>query len=152
MNRRMMFGTALAFIATTAASALDKDKDKDKDDKRHGNGKGHRDKDDDQGEKRHGDEKHEGYFRNEDYAYVRKYYGGPASLPPGLRKKYMRTGTLPPGWEKRFQPFPPALVQQLPPPPPYYDRGYIDGYAVVVDRRTRVIVDILDIMDAVVRH
>ncbi len=148
MNRRKLFGTGIAFIAAAAASALGKDKD----DKQHGKGKGQKDRDNDQDEKHHEKENRGGYFRTQDYVYVRQFYGGPASLPPGLRKKYYRTGTLPPGWEKRFQPFPPLLVQQLPPLAPYYDRGYIDGYAVVVDRRTRIIVDAFDILDAAIRR
>jgi hypothetical protein len=39
------------------------------------------------------------------------------------------------------------MIQRLPPPPPYCERGYVDGYAVVYDRRTRVILDVLDIMN-----
>ena len=148
MNRRNLFGIGIAFIAAAAGGALGKDKD----DKQHGKGKGQKDKDKDQGEKHYENENRGGYFRTEDYDYVRKYYGGPASLPRGLRKKYYRTGKLPPGWEKRFQPFPLVLVQQLPPPPPYYERGYLDGYAVVYDRRTRIIVDVLDILDAAIRR
>ncbi len=154
MNRRNLFGTGFAFITAAAASALgkDKDKDKDKDDKRQGKGKVHQDKDNDQGEKHRGKGNNDGYFRVEDHAYLRQYYGGPVSLPPGLRKKYSRTGKLPPGWEKRFQPFPPALVQQLPPTPPYYERGYLDGQAVVFDRRTRTIVDVLNIVGGAMRQ
>jgi hypothetical protein len=66
------------------------------------------------------------------------------------RKKYYRTGKLPPGWEKRFRPFPPAVTQRLPPAPAYCDRGYVDGYAVVYDRRTRVIVDLIDVVNVAI--
>jgi hypothetical protein len=99
----------------------------------------------------HEDERGRGdrYFRPEDARYLRQYYSGPADLPPGLRKKYYRTGKLPPGWEKRFRPFPAAVIQRLPPLPPNCDRGYVDGFAVVYDRRTRVILDVLDIIGAV---
>ena len=148
MNRRNLFGTGIAIFAAAAANALGKDKDE----KRHGKGKGRQDKDSDQGQKHRGNEKNDAYFHSEDHVSLRQYYGGPASLPPGLRKKYYRTGKLPPGWEKRFQPFPPALVQQLPPPPPYYDRGYIDGQAVMFDRRTRTIVDVLNIVGGAMRQ
>jgi hypothetical protein len=93
---------------------------------------------------------HQGpYFRAADYSAVKRYYAGPADLPPGLRKKYARTGTLPPGWEKKIRPFPPELVRILPPPPPNYDRGYIDGVAVVYDRKTRVILDSIDLIAAI---
>lgn len=117
----------------------------------HGNGHGHG-HGDDQGE----DEGHgygEGrYFRGSDYVLLQQYYAGPRDLPPGLRKKYYRTGTLPPGWAKRFQPMPVVLVQQLPPIPEYCERGYVDGYAVVYDRRTRVILDAVDIVGALSGH
>ena len=148
MNRRNLVGSVIAFIAVGTASALGKDKD----DKPHGKGKGHQDQDNDQGGQHRGNQNQGGYFRLEDYDKLRKHYGGPANLPPGLRKKYSRTGTLPPGWEKRFQPFPPALVQQLPPVPPYYDCGYIDGQAVVFDRRTRAIIDVINIVGGALRH
>lgn len=107
-----------------------------------GKGKGHHREDDEP-------DRQDRYFRREDYAVVQRYYTGPRNLPPGLRKKYRRTGELPPGWQKKLQPFPPELVRVLPPPPPNCDRGYIDGFAVVYDRRTRIIVDLLDIASAI---
>jgi hypothetical protein len=90
------------------------------------------------------------YFRREDYGAVQRYYTGPRDLPPGLRKKYERTGKLPPGWQKRIQAFPPELVRVLPPPPENCDRGYIDGVAVVYDKRTRIILDSIDLISAIV--
>ena len=92
------------------------------------------------------------YFRGSDYVVLRQHYAGPHDLPPGLRKKYYRNGSLPPGWEKRFQPMPVIVVQELPPVPVYYQRGYIDGYAVVYDRRTRMIIDAVDLISAATGH
>src|SRR5579871_3017772 len=89
------------------------------------------------------------YFRRQDYAAIQRYYDGPSDLPPGLRKKYARTGTLPPGWEKKLRPFPPELIRVLPPPPPNCERGYIDGVAVVYDRKTRIILDSIDLISAI---
>ena len=125
----------------------------------HGNGNGnshgnkHSDGND-QGNGNHGNGKgkHGRYFRDSDYGILRQNYSGPTNLPPGLRKKYYRTGTLPPGWQKRFQPMPVAVVQQLPPIPAYCQRGYIDGYAVVYDRRTRIILDTVDLVGAIAGH
>lgn len=121
----------------------------------HGHGKGHgHDDNDDRGHDDHGHgnghDKHQNqrYFRDQDRDYVVRYYNGPRNLPPGLRKKYYRNGTLPPGWQKRFRPMPPVLIQQLPPVPYGYQRGYYDGYAVVVDPRTRIIYDAIDIVGA----
>ena len=92
------------------------------------------------------------YFRREDHGAVRRYYTGPRDLPPGLRKKYYRTGKLPPGWEKKIRPFPAELVRVLPPPPPNCERGYIDGVAIVYDRRTRIILDSIDLISAITGH
>ena len=103
-------------------------------------------------EERHGGPQggHDGpYFQRENYAVVERYYSGPRDLPPGLRKKYYRTGKLPPGWQKKIRPFPPELVRVLPPPPPNCAFGYIDGVAVVYDRRTRIILDSIDLISAI---
>ena len=94
------------------------------------------------------------YFRQQDYGPLVSYYQGPRNLPPGLAKKYYRTGTLPPGWQKKLQPFPPALVQQLPPLPPGCNcaMGYVDGQAIVYDTTTRVILDSVDLISALSGH
>lgn len=112
-----------------------------------GHGKGHGNPHDEDNAGQPGG-KHGPYFRDSDVGVLKQYYSGPTNLPPGLRKKYYRTGTLPPGWQKRFQPMPPQLVQQLPPIPAYCERGYIDGYAVVYNKQTRVIMDSIDIIGA----
>jgi hypothetical protein len=135
MNRRGFFGVGFSVLTAGIVPLVAKDHDDkhQKHGKKHGqNGNGHGGN----------------YFREEDAVYLRQYYGGPVNLPPGLRKKYYRTGKLPPGWEKRFRPLPPVMIERLPPPPPYCERGYVDGYAVVYDRRTRIIVDVMDIISA----
>ncbi len=137
LNRRTFFGWGIS-IAAIGALPLVADPDKQK----------HRGPKHDRGPKGKGGHS-DRYFRQDDLPYLREHYHVPADIPPGLRKKYYRTGTLPPGWEKRFRPFPPALIRRLPPPPPYCERGYVDGFAVVYDRRSRIIVDVLDLVDAV---
>jgi len=109
-------------------------------DKGHGRGKGHY---------KHGEQR---YFRDRDRDYLVRYYDGPRNLPPGLRKKYYRNGSLPPGWQKRFRPMPPQVIVELPPVPYGYQRGYYDGYAVVIDPRTRIIYDAVDIVGALTGH
>jgi len=71
---------------------------------------------------------------------IRNYYRE-QGLPPGLAKKYSRTGQLPPGWQKKIQPFPYEVERSLPPAPAGYARGYVDGYAVVYQPRTHVVID-----------
>jgi hypothetical protein len=118
--------------------------------KDHDNGKGKGEKNKhNQEEYDAGDGQDSRYFRREDYSAVQRYYNGPRDLPPGLRKKYYRTGKLPPGWEKKIRPFPPELVRLLPPAPPNCGRGYIDGVAIVYDRRTRIILDSMDLISAI---
>ena len=82
----------------------------------------------------------ESCFRDEHMRVIRGYYRE-RELPPGLAKKYYRTGQLPPGWERRVQPFPYEVERSLPPVPPGCARGYVDGYAVVYEPRTRVVFD-----------
>ncbi len=141
MDRRRLLLTLIGVSPLSAVCLLAKD---------HGNGKG-------QGKGRGKEKNHEDegrgqdsrYFRREDYGPVQRYYTGPRNLPPGLRKKYYRTGKLPPGWQKKIRPFPPELVRLLPPPPPNCEFGYIDGVAVVYDRRTRIILDSIDLISAI---
>jgi hypothetical protein len=140
MDRRKLFAAFIGVFALPAGYLTAKD---------HGNGKGKGNKNkekEENGGEHAGPDSH--YFRRDDYAAVQRYYTGPSNLPPGLRKKYYRTGRLPPGWQKKLRPFPPELIRQLPPPPPNYERGYIDGVAVVYDRKTRVILDVIDIVGA----
>jgi hypothetical protein len=143
MNRRRLLAALFGAAPLASVCLLAKDHGNGK-----GKGKGKGNNENEQGDDRDGghDSRH---FRREDYAVVQRYYGGPRDLPPGLRKKYYRTGTLPPGWQKKIRPFPPELVRVLPPPPPYCERGYIDGVAVVYDRRTRIIVDSIDLIGAI---
>ena len=97
---------------------------------------------------KHGHEAY--YFRPSDRQVILTHYQ-PGTLPPGLAKKLARTGKLPRGWEKRFHPMPVIVERQLPPLEPYYRRGIIDGCAVVYDQRTRVILDVLQLVDDIRR-
>lgn len=144
MDRRTLLVTLVGISPLSTVYLFAKDQGK-------GKGRGKKDKqkpqENDQGA---GQDSH--YFRHDDYSAVQRYYSGPRDLPPGLRKKYYRTGTLPPGWQKKIRPFPPELVRVLPPPPPNCERGYIDGVAVVYDRRTRIILDSIDLISAIAGH
>jgi hypothetical protein len=139
VDRRKLLTALLAMFPLSSAFLLAKSHDKD-----HGKGKKKEDDDDHEHDSRN--------FRGEDYGVIERYYNGPRNLPPGLRKKYYRTGTLPPGWQSKMQPFPPELVRWLPRPPPNCERGYIDGVAVVYDRKTRVILDSIDLVSAIAGH
>jgi hypothetical protein len=83
------------------------------------------------------------HFQPRDVRVIGEYYAPRyRSLPPGLEKKFYRTGRLPPGWEKRMEPLPVVVERQLTPLPAGYQRGFIDGHAVVYIPRTQVVVDV----------
>lgn len=65
------------------------------------------------------------------------------NLPPGLQKQLERNGTLPPGLQKRVQNFPPELDRQLPPLPDNYRRVIVAQDAIILDRRTQRILDVI---------
>ena len=66
-------------------------------------------------------------------------------LPPGLEKQLIRKGHLPPGLEKKLYPFPVELERRLPPLRPGLVRGIIGESAVILDNRTKVILDIFSV-------
>jgi hypothetical protein len=86
------------------------------------------------------------YFGPADVRVIREYYVPRyQSLPPGLQKKYRRTGQLPPGWQKKLQPLPIEVERRLIVLPPQYRRGVMDGYAVIYEPRTQVIIDVVPV-------
>ncbi len=159
MDRRGFFRFGLVVMAAGTAPffALAGDDDDDNDHGRRGWWRGRDrhdedwgdddDEDDDDDERRWCFRRHR-YFRANDYGLLRRYYSGPWDLPPGLRRKYYRTGALPRGWERRIHPFPPEVIEVLPLLPPDYDCGYLDGYGIIYNRRTRVVLDAVDLFNA----
>ena len=94
------------------------------------------------GPNKHGKHGNSGYFAPYEVQVIRQYYAPRYQrLPPGLQKKLRRTGQLPPGWQKRFAPFPVVVERQLIVLPRPYRRGIVDGYAVVFDPRSQLIID-----------
>jgi hypothetical protein len=82
-------------------------------------------------------------FSPREVRVIREYYTPRyRNLPPGLRKKYARTGQLPPGWRKKMEPFPVVVERELVVLPSGYQRGVLDGHAVIYNPRTQVIVDV----------
>jgi hypothetical protein len=68
------------------------------------------------------------------------------NLPPGVEKQLRRNGHLPPGLEKKLYPFPVEVEQRLPPLGPGLMRGVIGGSAIIVDKKTSVILDIFAVL------
>ncbi len=84
--------------------------------------------------------------------YHRHYYGeqkkhlppGLAKkkqLPPGLQQHIVKNGTLPPGLEGRA--LPDDLTRRLAPLPDNYIRVRLGGNVLLMDRTTRVILDVV---------
>ena len=65
------------------------------------------------------------------------------ALPPGHEKQLRKKGTLPPGLQKKLTPFPQELERRLPPLSADLERVFIEGRAVIYNRKTRAIFDII---------
>jgi len=127
-----MRALTLVFLAAAIGGVVQTARAKDHGDK---HWKDHEDKDRER-HARYG----EACFREEHVRVIHDYYH-PRSLPPGLEKKLYRTGSLPAGWERRIRPFPPMIETRLPPLCSGCARGYMDGYAIVYEPRSRLIID-----------
>ncbi len=67
------------------------------------------------------------------------------NLPPGLEKQLVRNGHLPPGLERRIDPFPIELERRLPPLKPGLIRGILGGSAIIMNSKTRLILDVFSV-------
>jgi hypothetical protein len=119
------------------------------------------------GKGKHGDDESKnvnvniGIFIDRDRDLIRDYYsryregdnrglppglakrGG--DLPPGLEKHLQRDGHLPPGLEKKIHPFPVEMEHRMAPLKPGLIRGIIGGHAVIMDKKTSVILDVFSV-------
>lgn len=128
MKRFIYLALSVMLLMATAAAKHWHDDDRGK-----GRGKG----------KGHADDERSCYFQQQDARVLDEYYGPRyRTLPPGLQKKLYRTGRLPPGWEKKLEPLPVVVEQRLTPLPSGYRRGFMDGYAVVYNPGTQIVIDI----------
>jgi len=75
-----------------------------------------------------------GYARPHNVVVVQNYYR-PYYRPVPYAYRYYRGGYLPPGWRTRVVPVPVYLEPQFVAVPYGYNRGFIDGHAVVYNSR-----------------
>ncbi len=61
------------------------------------------------------------------------------------RPHFIVGGYFPHQYVTYLQPIPPEVITYLPPVPPGYAMGYYDGYTVVYDPATYLIVSVLDL-------
>ena len=86
-------------------------------------------------------------FRSQDTGRLRQYYqGGFGRIDRRHRPRFNRGGYVPRTYWGDFQPVPASLIGYLPAVPPGYAIGYYDGYVVVYDPSTYLIVSVLDIL------
>jgi len=64
---------------------------------------------------------------------IRDHYR-PYYRPVPYPYRYYRGGYLPPGWRTRVVPVPVYLEPQFVPVPYGYNRGFIDGHAVIYNK------------------
>lgn len=64
-------------------------------------------------------------------------------LPPGLARDLRVNGTLPPGLQKEVHPIPAEFVPHLPPPPPDCEHVLIGGNIVLLNRKTKLVLDVM---------
>lgn len=85
-------------------------------------------------------------FRSQDRNALRAHYqGGFGQIDRAHRPHFARGGYIPNQYRRYFQPIPPDLMRELPPVPPGYTVGYWDGYCVVYNPRTWVILNLIDL-------
>jgi len=80
--------------------------------------------------------RYHGYYRPRDVVVIRDYYRPYyRPVPVDVNRYYYRGGYLPPGWHRRIRPVPVYLEPELVVVPRGYQRGIIDGRAVVYNDR-----------------
>jgi len=133
----MILGAALVMFAGAAAAQ--------------NRGGGDRDRDN---RGRH-EERSDYRFRSEDRGHFRGYYQGNIRQwqQRPERRHHIRAGEqLPSDYRSRLRSMPVSYYRSMPPPPRGYRFGYYDGYVVAYNPTTRIVADVLDLVDAAVRH
>jgi hypothetical protein len=86
-------------------------------------------------------------FRSQDTGRLRQHYqGGFGRIDRSHRPQFARGGYVSRTYWGDFQPVPSSLLVYLPAVPAGYAIGYYDGYVVVYDPTTYLIVAVLDIL------
>ncbi len=90
-------------------------------------------------------------FRHQDRDHFYGYYRHDVDHWKGKKRPvFVRGEAIPRGYT--IQAVPRSQWQEIPPPPPGYQYGYYDGYVVAYDPTTRIVADVLDLVNAAVNH
>ncbi len=97
----------------------------------------------------HAEQAHKDYqFRDEDKTRLRQHYQHSiAKVNRDHRPNFAAGGYLAPAYRKSITRAPDSVVRYLPPPPPGYAVGYYQGYTVVYDPATFLILNVVDLLD-----
>jgi Ni/Co efflux regulator RcnB len=87
-------------------------------------------------------------FSSQNKAQLRPHYlADHPKMNNEHRWAWRRGANLPDGWRGRVEPLADADIASLaPPPPPGYEFGYFDGWAIVYDPHTGVVLDAVSLM------
>ncbi|HUZ04225.1 MAG TPA: hypothetical protein VMU62_02620 [Acidobacteriaceae bacterium] len=86
-------------------------------------------------------------FRSQDTSRLRQHYqGGFGRIDRQHRPRFARGGYIPGTYRGYFQPVPYNMIGYLPPVPPGYAMGYYDGYVVVYNPGTYLILSVLNLL------
>lgn len=86
-------------------------------------------------------------FRDQDRQQLRDHYQrNLKTVKTSNRPHFERGERIPPSYRKYITPVPASVRRGLPPPPAGYQVGYYQGYSVVYDPTTYVILSVLDLV------
>jgi Ni/Co efflux regulator RcnB len=89
------------------------------------------------------------HFRAQDKAKLQPHYRAAQhtqKVDPAHRWAWRRGQNLPDGWHDHIEALPEGDIHLLPAAPAGYIFGYYDGWAVVYDPNTGVVLDAIDVM------
>lgn len=82
------------------------------------------------------------HFRTQDRTQLRTHYHSAHPQPAEHHHWAWHRGVnLPQGWQGQVEPLPQADITLLAPPPPGYEFGYYNGWAIIYDPNTGIILD-----------
>jgi Ni/Co efflux regulator RcnB len=82
------------------------------------------------------------HFRTNDRTQLREHYRTAHPHPEHKHHwAWHRGASLPSGWQGQVEPLPQADITLLAPPPPGYEFGYYDGWAIIYDPNTGLVLD-----------
>jgi len=101
------------------------------------------------------DEKADYHFRQEDRGQFSSHYKSnirQMQQHPDKRHHVRAGEQLPNDYRSRLKSVPTSYYRNVPPPPRGYQLGYYDGYVVAYNPTTRIVADVLDLVDAATRR